>query len=122
MLEIAVGVHGFVKRLAGRFSHHVFKPGYLGLDLVQLLKNRDCLVANAVVPGECRLLFEQANAEAPQQHDFTAIRLFTPGDESKDGSLARAVATYQANAFAWVDLKRRATQDSLGTIGFVNVV
>jgi hypothetical protein len=70
---------------------------------------------------EVYVLREQAEAHAARTHNVASIRRLFAADEAKNRSLASAVASYEADVLARINLQGCAAQDVLRAIGFVNV-
>jgi hypothetical protein len=67
------------------------------------------------------VLVQQTQFDSARAHDVTTIRGFITSDETKDRALTGAVATYQPNVIARIHLQRRATQDVLDAVRFMNI-
>jgi hypothetical protein len=99
----------------------VFELMHLVLYVLKLFEGGE----RGLVDGRARLevyvLFEQAEAYAARTHNVAAVVRLLARDEPEEGGLARAVAADEPDVLAGVDLQRRAAQNVLRGVRFVNV-
>jgi hypothetical protein len=94
---------------------------HLVFDLLQASKGSKRRLVNGRTGFEVNVLVQQTKFHSTRTHNITTIRGFITSDETKDRALAGAVAAYQANVLTRIYLKRRAAQDILNTVRFMNI-
>jgi hypothetical protein len=67
------------------------------------------------------MLGQQSKLERARARDFTAIRSFFAGHQTKDSRFAGAVSPHKTDVLARVNLERSAAQHILRAIGFIDI-
>src|SRR5262249_34864671 len=103
MLQIAVALEHFLEIIAG-FRHAMFQLVHLVFDLLQTSECGESRFMNGRAWFEVNVLVQQPEFYAARANHVTAISGFLSSNETKDGALAGAVATDEANVLAGVHL------------------
>ena len=120
VLQIAVALEHFLK-IGIRLGHAMLKLVHLVFDLLQVTESGERRFVNGGAGFKVNVLRKQTQTRPTRTNHLTSVRRFFSVDETKDGCLAGAVASYQSHVFAGIYLQRRATQNILRAVGLVNI-
>jgi hypothetical protein len=90
------------------------------LDLLQTAKRSESGFVDRRTRLEVDVLVQESELHATRAHDVATIRCLIASDETEDRALAGAVAADEPDVFTGVHLQRRAAQDILSAVGFIN--
>jgi hypothetical protein len=120
VLEIAVTFEDLLEIVAG-VGHAMFELVHFMFDLLETTKRGERRLVNRRTGLEVNMLVQQTQLHAARTHHITTIRGFITSDETKDRALTGAIAAYQSNVLARIHLQRRAAQDVLNAVRFMNL-
>ncbi len=99
----------------------MFKIVHLVFDLLQASEGGKRRFMHRRSFFKMNMLRQQTKFQSARAHNFAVIGRLLAGHEAKNCCLAGAISTDQTHMLAGIDLQRRAAQNILNAVGFMNV-